>query len=75
MRTAVFFLFVLFISCACLETALGAKHPFLLYAIGFGVWVPFVRYCNYVIKKRADRQQREQAFQDFMRWQSRNGSR
>lgn len=72
MKTVVFFLFTTFVSVACLETALGSKHPLLLYVIGFGVWILFVRYCNRVIKKRAERRQREQAFQDFMRSQFRS---
>lgn len=71
MKTAIFFLFTTFISIACLEAALGSKHPILLYVIGFGVWILFVRYCNRVIKRKAERRQMEQQFQDFMRTQSR----
>jgi len=72
MKTVVYFLFCTFISCACFMTALGSKTPFLLYAIGFGVWVLFVRYCNRVVKRRSERRQMEQQFQDFARMQSRN---
>ena len=67
MKTIFFFLFCCFISCACLETALGAKHPWLLYLIGFGIWIPLVRYCNQVSKKRAQRRQMENQFEEFMR--------
>ncbi len=67
MKTAVFFLFTLFISIACLETALGANHPLLLYAIGFGAWVPFGLYCRYRNRRNAERRDMEQQFQDFMR--------
>jgi len=72
MKTVAFFLFTTFISVGCLETALGSRHPLLLYVIGFGVWILFVRYCNRVIKRRAERRQMEQQFQNFMRQQDRN---
>jgi hypothetical protein len=72
MKTAVFFLFTTFISIACLETALGAKHPLLLYAIGFGVWGLFIWHCNCRMKKKAAMRQRERQFLDFMRYQNRN---
>ncbi|HZY39388.1 MAG TPA: hypothetical protein VFE53_22185 [Mucilaginibacter sp.] len=67
MKSVVFFLFTTFISIACLGTALGAKHPLLLYAIGFGIWVPFIRYCKYRSRRSAERRERERLFQDFMR--------
>ncbi len=71
MRTVIFFLFTTFISIACLEAALGAKHPFLLYAIGFGVWGLFIWHCSSLMKKKAERRMHEQQFQDYMRQQSR----
>jgi hypothetical protein len=71
MKTVVFLLFALFISCACLETALGAKYPLLLYVIGFGIWVPFVRYCAARSRKRAEREEMERQFHEFMRTRNR----
>jgi hypothetical protein len=67
MKSVVFFLFTTFISIACLETALGSKHPALLYIIGFGVWVLFAWYCSAQGKKRARRNEMERQFQNYMR--------
>jgi hypothetical protein len=67
MKSVVFFLFVTFISCACFMTALGSSHPFLLYAIGFGVWVLFAWYLNRRTKRRTERREMEQQFQNHMR--------
>ena len=67
MKSAVFFLFCTFISIACLETALGAKHPLLLYSIGFGVWGLFAWYCSARNKKQAQRRDMERQFNEFMR--------
>jgi hypothetical protein len=72
MKTAIFFLFTTFISIACLMSALGAKHPVLLYAIGFGVWGLFAWYCSARIKKKAEQRARENQFRNFMRYQDRN---
>jgi len=67
MKTAIFFLFTTFISIACLESALGAKQPWLLYAIGFGVWVPFVLYLKSRTKRNAERRSMEKQFLHYMR--------
>ena len=75
MKTVIFFLFTTFISIACLEVALGAKHPLLLYAIGFGVWGLFIWHCSGRMKKKAEKRMREQQFQDFMRQQLRRPQR
>lgn len=75
MKTTLFFLFTTFISIACLETALDAKHPLLLYAIGFGIWGLFAWGMSRRIKKKAERRMHEQQFQDFMRQQSRRPQR
>ena len=75
MKTAIFFLFITFISIACLETALGSKHPVILYIIGFGVWGLFGWYCSVRMRKKAERRIQEQQFQEFMRQQSRRPQR
>jgi len=67
MKTAIFFLFTTFISIACLEAALGSKHPVILYIVGFGVWALFAWYCSARMKKRAERRNMERQFNDFMR--------
>jgi hypothetical protein len=67
MKTAIFFLFTTFISIACLETALGSKHPAILYVIGFGVWALFAWYCSARMRKQAAKRDRERQFNDFMR--------
>jgi len=67
MKTVIFFLFSTFISIACLEAALDSKHPLILYVIGFGVWALFVWYCSGRAKRRAQRQDMERQFNEFMR--------
>jgi hypothetical protein len=67
MKTVVFFLFVTFISIACLESALGSKDPLILYIIGFGVWGLFTWYCSAKMRKQAARRHMERQFNDFMR--------
>jgi hypothetical protein len=75
MKTVIFFLLITFISIACLEAALGAKHPLLLYAIGFGVWGLFAWYCSVRMKKKAEKRIHEQHFREFMRQQLRRPQR
>ena len=67
MKSVIFFLFITFISIACLESALGSKHPLILYLIGFGVWALFAWYCSVRMKKQANRRDMERQFNDFMR--------
>lgn len=75
MKMAILFLFITFISIACLESALGSKHPATLYIIGFGVWGLFAWYCSVRMRKKAERRVREHQFQEFMRQQSRRSPR
>lgn len=72
MKSVIFFLFTTFISIACLMSALGAAHPVLLYAIGFGVWGLFLWYCSALMKKKAERREMEDQFRNFIRNQNRN---
>lgn len=67
MKSVIIFLFITFISIACLEAALGSKHPVILYIIGFGVWVLFAWYCSAQMKKRTAKRNMERQFSDFMR--------
>jgi hypothetical protein len=67
MKSVIFFLFTTFISIACLMSALGAPHPVLLYAIGFGIWGLFLWYCSVRMRKQAARRDMERQFNDFMR--------
>ena len=75
MRNIIYFLFTCFISTGALMGALYSKHPLALYIVGFGIWALFL--CGYSIrsKKQAERRNREQLFQDYMRAQTRNFKR
>jgi len=55
--------------------ALGSKTPFLLYAVGFGVWALFLWGLNRRMKKSAERRDRERHFQEYMRQQPRRPGR
>lgn len=72
MKTVVYLVFTCFISTGAFMAALGSKTPFLLYAVGFGVWGLFLWGCSRRMKKKAERREQEQQFQNFMRNQSRN---
>jgi hypothetical protein len=67
MKSALFFLFTVFISIACFEAALDAGHPLLLYAIGFGIWLPFIWYCSRRNRRNGERSRRERLFREYMR--------
>ena len=67
MKTFVYLVFTCFISTGAFMGALYSKTPFLLYAVGFGIWVLFIWGLNRRMKKNAERRDRERYFNDFMR--------
>jgi hypothetical protein len=67
MKTAVYLIFTCFISTGAFMGALYSKTPFLLYAVGFGIWVFFLWGVNRRMKKNAERRHMERYFNDFMR--------
>ncbi|GAC1314112.1 MAG: hypothetical protein NVSMB24_38340 [Mucilaginibacter sp.] len=67
MKTFVYLVFTCFISTGAFMGALYSKTPFLLYAVGFGIWVLFLWGLNRRMKKNAERRDRERYFNDFMR--------
>jgi len=67
MKTFVYLVFTCFISTGAFMGALYSKTPFLLYALGFGIWVLFLWGLNRRMKKNAERRDRERYFNDFMR--------
>ena len=67
MKTFVYLVFTCFISTGAFMGALYSKTPFLLYAVGFGIWALFLWGLNRRMKKNAERRDRERYFNDFMR--------
>ena len=72
MKTFIYLIFTCFISTGGFLGALNGRHPFVLYGVGFGVWAWFLWGLSRRMKKQAERRQREQSFEDFMRHQMRN---
>lgn len=67
MKTFVYLVFTCFISTGAFLGALYSKTPFLLYAVGFGIWALFIWGLNRRLKQKAEKRQQEQQFSDFMR--------
>lgn len=72
MKTVVYFILSCFISTGAFMGALYAPAPILLYLIGFGVWVLFIRGYMKRSRRDAERREMEQSFRNFMRHQVRN---
>jgi hypothetical protein len=75
MKTFVYLVFTCFISTGAFMGALYSKTPFLLYAVGFGIWALFLWGLNRRMKKNAERRNMERNFQDHMRYQVRKPQR
>jgi hypothetical protein len=67
MKTALYLVFTCFISTGAFLSALHSKTPFILYAVGFGVWALFIWGLLRRMKKLSERRFREQQFNNFMR--------
>ena len=72
MKTFIYLVGTSFIFMACFYGALNAKHPLVLYAVGFAVLALFVWGCSRRAKKSAEKRSGEKLFQDYMRAQMRN---
>ncbi|WP_295801113.1 hypothetical protein [Mucilaginibacter sp.] len=75
MKTFVYLIFTCFISTGAFMGALYSKTPFLLYAVGFGIWALFLSGVNRRMKKNAERRNMERNFQDYMRYKVRKPNR
>lgn len=75
MKTAIYFIITCFISTGALLGATNAKNPFPAFAIAFGIWVMFLWGYNRRSKKEAERRNRENLFEDYIREQMRNRQR
>lgn len=69
MKTFVYLIFTCFISTGAFMGALSSETPFLLYAVGFGIWALFLWGLNRRMKKNAERRDMERHFQEYMRHQ------
>nr|WP_294791047.1 hypothetical protein [uncultured Mucilaginibacter sp.] len=75
MKTFVYLIFTCFISTGAFMGALYSPSPWLLYAIGFGIWALFLWGLNRRMKKDAERRDMERNFQDYMRHKLRKAGR
>ena len=75
MKTFVYLVFTCFISTGAFLGALNSKTPLLLYAVAFGIWGLFLWGLNRRMKKKAERQDMERNFQNYMRYQARRPGR
>ena len=75
MKNIIYYLFTCFISTGAMMGAMYSKHPFALYIVGFGIWALFLWGCSKRSKRVAERTNREQLFQNYMRSQYRNPNR
>ena len=75
MKTFVYLVFTCFISTGAFMGALYSKTPFLLYAVGFGIWALFIWGVYRRMKKNDERRSMERQFQDYMRYQLRKSAR
>lgn len=78
MKTFVYFIFTVCISCGLMMAAtntkeLGTKCIFFL--IAFGIWVPFFRGWNNRMKRNQQRKYDEAEFQNYMRNKMKNQHR
>jgi uncharacterized protein (DUF486 family) len=71
MKTIFYFIVTSCISTFAFWGALGAKNPFPLYAVAFGIWGLFLWGYNNRMKKEAARKFRERAFENYMRARNR----
>ncbi|MGY3212855.1 hypothetical protein [Mucilaginibacter sp. HD30] len=71
MKTFVYLVFTCFISTGAFMGAMYSPRPFLLYAVGFGIWALFLWGLNRRMKKNAERRDMERHFQGDMRYEVR----
>jgi hypothetical protein len=67
MKTVIYFVITLCISCGCMIAATNTKNPLPLFIAAFGIWVPFFWGWHRRLKKEADRRANERLFEEYMR--------
>jgi len=67
MKTTFYLIATCFISTFAFFGALGAKNPFPLFAVAFGIWALFIWGYNRRSKKEAARRFNEHMFNEYMR--------
>ena len=75
MKTALYLIITCFISTGAMFGALGAKNPFPLFGIAFGIWALFIWGVVQRERESANRKGRERLFQEYMRSQLRHNRR
>ncbi|SEM75047.1 hypothetical protein SAMN05192574_101694 [Mucilaginibacter gossypiicola] len=75
MKTFVYFIFTICISCGLMMAATNTKQfsaKAIFFLIAFGIWVPFFRGWNNRMKRYQQRKSEERGFQEYMRNKMRN---
>ncbi|MGZ3943318.1 MAG: hypothetical protein ACXVJB_00175 [Mucilaginibacter sp.] len=67
MKTFIYFILTLCISCGCLIAATNTKAPFFLFGAAFAIWVLFFWCWHRRLKREAMQRSREQQFRDYQR--------
>jgi len=67
MKTFVYFIATLCISCGCLIAATNTQHPWALFVAAFGLWAVFFRGWNRRLKKQEAQRAMERQFREYMR--------
>jgi hypothetical protein len=75
MKTTFFFIATCFISTFAFFGALGAKNPFPLFGVAFGIWVLFIWGCSRRSKRETARRFHERMFTDYQRSKTRSSLR
>lgn len=78
MKTFVYFIFTICISCGLMMAATNTKDltaKAIFFLIAFGVWVPFFRGWNNRMKRNYQRREEEREFREFARNRARNQRR
>ncbi|MBD1385849.1 hypothetical protein IDJ75_11210 [Mucilaginibacter rigui] len=75
MKTTAYFIATCFISTFAFFGALGAKNPFPLFAVAFGIWALFLWGYSRRSKKDAAKRFQERLFNDYMRSKTRGSLR
>lgn len=75
MKIAFFFIATCFISTFALFGALGAKNPFPLFGVAFGIWALFLWGCSRRSKREASKRFHERMFSEYQRSKTRSSIR
>lgn len=75
MRFLFFFCITVMLSGGSFLVALTMSRPWPLYAVGFGIWILFFLWLSKEDRERSRRREREELFDEWLRWQTRGGRR